>query len=94
MGLQYEVQKAVAENGGKLPFTFIQEAVENADVKYHQLSPSMRVCVIRLGNTNHEVIGVAQVLDAANDSEEIGNQVAFENAKNELWKVFGAIAIS
>ena len=92
MGLQFEVHQAIANNGGKLPISFINEEVDNATVIHTQLTPNMRVCVIRL-ESGHEVIGVAQVLDAANDVETIGQEVAFTNAKNELWKVFGAIAL-
>lgn len=40
----------------------------------------------------HEVLGLAQVLDSANDVEEIGNAVALANAKNSLWPVIGSIA--
>ena len=87
------VQLAVSNNGGKLPFSFIEAQVEAGTVTYTRLTPNMRVCVIRL-ESGHEVIGVAQVLDAANDVEEIGNSVALQNAPNELWKVFGAIALA
>lgn len=93
MGLYTEVQEAVATNGGKLPPSFIMEQVDSATVTYTHLTPNMRVCVIRLVS-GHEVIGVAQVLNAANDVEAIGNSVAYDNAVNELWKVFGAIALS
>ena len=87
------VARAIANNGGKLPYEFIKEQVAKAAVTYTQLTPNMRVCLIRL-TSGHEVIGVAQVLDAANDVEEIGNSVALQNATNELWKVFGAIALA
>ena len=93
MGLYSEVHEAVEANGGKLPNSFVLEQVDAAKVTYTHLTPNMRVCVIRLA-AGHEVIGVAQVLDAANDVEAIGNSVAFDNAVNELWKVFGAIALS
>lgn len=93
MSLHFEVQAAVSGNEGKLPVSFINNQLELATITYTQLTPNMRVCVIHL-QSGHEVIGVAQVLDAANDVEAIGNEVAFTNAKNELWKVFGAIALS
>ena len=87
------VASAIASNGGRLPYSFIQEQVAKATVTYTHLTPNMRVCVIRLVS-GHEVIGVAQVLDASNDVEKIGNEVALTNATNELWKVFGAIALA
>lgn len=91
--LYHEVKEAVASNNGKLPAAFIDKQVEAGTTTYTHLTPNMRVCVIRL-QSGHEVIGVAQVLDSNNDVEEIGNSVAFTNAKNELWKVFGAIALA
>jgi len=41
-----------------------------------------------------EVVGYARVIDPKNDVEELGNNVAFENAKNELWNVCGSIALA
>ena len=87
------VARAIANNEGRLPPSFIMEQAEAATVTYTRLTPNMRVCVIRLVS-GHEVIGVAQVLDANNDVEAIGNSVAYDNAVNELWKVFGAIALA
>jgi len=91
--LHSDVLAAVATNGGKLPYSFIESQVAAGTVTYTHLTPNMRVCVIHL-QSGHEVIGVAQVLDAANDVEEIGNDVALANATDELWKVFGAIALA
>jgi len=85
--------EAIAGNGGKLPFHFIQSQVAQGTVTHTHLTPNMRVCVIRL-LTGHEVIGIAQVLDAANDVEALGQEVALTNATNELWKVFGAVALA
>lgn len=86
-----ELQTALNSNDGKIPFTFIQDQIAAGTTTYTHLTPNMRVCVIRLAS-EHEVIGVAQVLDSKNDVEELGNQVALQNATNELWKVFGSIA--
>ncbi len=80
-------------NDNKISKYFLDQEIANVEtqVLFSQLTPSMRTCVIKL-STGHEVIGYAQVLDAANDIESMGNQVAFDNAKNELWKVYGSIA--
>lgn len=80
-------------NGGKIPYEFISELAEMSAPSHFHLTPNMRVCVLRLP-TGHEVIGVAQVLDSANDVESIGKEVAFENAKNELWKLCGTIVLA
>ncbi len=78
-------------NGGKISPDFIDNLAENADAIYLNPTPSMRICILKI-YSGHEVIGYAQVLDPKNDVEEIGNKVAYENAKNELWKVCGNIA--
>ena len=85
------LKKAMNTNDGKIPFEFIMKEVSTGTVIHNQLTPNMRVCVIRL-LSGHEVIGVAQVLDANNDVEEIGQGIAKERAIDELWKVFGSIA--
>jgi len=78
-------------NGGKISPDFIDNLAEHAEKIYLHPTPNTRICVLRI-YSGHEVVGVAQVLDAKNDVEEIGNRVAFDNAKNELWKVCGSIA--
>ncbi len=80
-------------NDNKISKYFLDQEIANrkTEILFDQLTPSMRTCVIKL-STGHEVIGYAQVLDATNDVEAMGNEVAFENAKNELWKVYGSIA--
>ncbi len=85
---QMILKKELDGNNGKIPFSFVQHMADIGETKFVQLTPNMRVCVITL-TTGHEVIGVAQVLDAKNDVEEIGNSVAYENAVNELWKLEG-----
>jgi hypothetical protein len=93
MSLYTDVKVALAANANKIPVTFINEQIEQSTVTFLKLTPNMRACIIRL-QSGHEVIGIAQVLDASNDVEEIGNSVAYDNAANELWKVFGAIALA
>ena len=93
MSLYTDVKTHVKSNAGKISVDFINEQVSAGTTTFAQLSPNMRVCLIRL-KSGHEVLGVAQVLDASNDNEIIGNEVAYTNAKEQLWKVFGAIALS
>lgn len=78
-------------NNNKLSKTFIDSIVATASVTYLKPTSNMRLCVLTLP-TGHEVLGKAQVLDAINDNEELGNQVAYNNAVNELWSLCGAIA--
>jgi len=93
MNLQLAIKAELESNGGKLSPLLLDKQVALGTVTHTQLTPNMRVCVIRL-QSGHEVIGIAQVLDAANDVQEIGESVAFTNARNELWEVFGAVALA
>lgn len=85
------IRANLAENSGKLSFPFIQSVAESGTTQYLHPTPNMRLCIISL-SSGHEVLGMAQVLDAANDVETIGNQVAYDNAIGELWNVCGSIA--
>lgn len=78
-------------NDGKLSKPFIDSVAATASVNYSRPTPNMRICVLTLPS-GHEVLGKAQVLDELNDIEELGNQVAYDNAVNELWAVCGTIA--
>lgn len=78
-------------NGGKISPDFINLAADNAEAIHIQPTANTRICVLKL-ETGHEVVGIAQVLDAANDVEATGKQIAFNRAKDQLWSVFGSIA--
>lgn len=91
MNLQQLIIEELSSNFNKISPTFINSIVSQSTTQYFQLTPNMRVCVITLP-TGHEVLGKAQVLDVANDVEEIGNKVALTNATNELWALVGTIA--
>jgi pimeloyl-CoA synthetase len=80
-------------NNGRISCDFIKNLAENAEVIYLHPTPRTRICVMTI-YSGHEVVGYARVLDPKNDVEEIGNRVAFENAKNELWNVCGSIALA
>ena len=84
---------ALANNGGKIPFKFIEDHLNDplTKVTHVQATKNTRICVITL-TTGHELVGFAQVLDAKNDVEATGQEVAYENAKENIWAVFGAIA--
>lgn len=88
---QEDIINELKEKNNRISSTFINNIAEKSEVKYFQLTPNMRVCVVTLP-TGHEVLGKAQVLDSNNDVEEIGNRVAYVNAVNEIWTMVGAIA--
>ena len=89
--LVQSLQQELTKTGNRITPAFIDSVLQASTITYHQLTPNMRVCVIKTP-TGHEVLGLAQVLDSANDVEEIGNAVALANAKNNLWPVVGSIA--
>ena len=85
------IEAQLIANNGKIGKDFINNLAEHAEVIHHQMTANTRVCVIKT-YSGHEVVGYSQVLDSDNDVEEIGQQVAFDNAKDKLWQVCGAIA--
>ena len=89
--LQQMIIDELAENSNKISPKFINNLVVMSSVQYLHPTPNMRLCIITL-HTGHEVLGKAQVLDASNDDEDIGNKVALTNAKNEIWALVGSIA--
>ena len=86
-----EIFKELKHTGGKISNDFIDRTAENATAHFAKIGQCTRVCVLEL-QSGHEVVGYSQVLDPLNDVEEIGNKIAFERAKDELWQVVGAIA--
>ena len=91
MNLQQSIIGELAENSNKISPAFINKIVAQSTIQYLKPTPNMRLCIITL-STGHEVLGKAQVLSAANDIEQIGNQVALTNATNEIWTLVGSIA--
>lgn len=85
------IKAELAANNGKLSYPFIRSVADSAATLYLHPTPNMRLCILTLP-TGHEVLGKAQVLNAANDIEELGNKVAYDNAVNELWALCGTIA--
>ena len=85
------IKLQLQENGGKISYEFIKNLAENAECIYLRPTQNMRLCILKI-YSGHEVLGMAQVLDAKNDMKDIGNKVAYDRAVNELWNVCGAIA--
>lgn len=85
------LEKALSENNNKIPLSFLEEQAKKAKVTYSKPTANTRVCVLTLPE-GHEVIGYSRVIDSVNDVASIGNKVAYNNAFNELWGVYGSIA--
>ena len=90
--LAYAIKEHIQENKGKISKDFIDNLAAGADVIYLHPTPRTRICIMTI-YSGHEVVGFSRVLDPKNDVEEIGNKVAYDNAKNELWDVCGSIAL-
>jgi len=80
-------------NGGKISPDFIDNLAANAE--YVWLHPTLRtrLCIMTI-YSGHEIVGKAQVLDADNDVKTIGEEVAFNDAKEQLWQICGSIALA
>jgi hypothetical protein len=91
--LALDIQKNRDENSGKLSYEFITKLAEESEIIYVHPSPRTRICILVL-ETGHEVLGYARVLNVENDDEELGNKVAFDRAKDELWALCGSIALA
>lgn len=91
MNLQQSIIDELKENSNKISPAFINNIVAQSSIQYLKPTPNMRLYIITLPS-GHEVLGKAQVLDASNDVEQLGNSVALTNATNELWALVGSIA--
>lgn len=56
--------------------------------EYHRLTATMTVCVLTLKN-GFEVLGQSACVDPANFNQEIGENIAFEDAFEKLWMLEG-----
>lgn len=89
--LQLRIKEDMEANNGKISPVLVDEIAHEAEVVYVHPTANTRICVLRL-QSGHEVVGIAQVLDAKNDVESIGNQIAYNRAKDQIWSVLGNIA--
>lgn len=59
------------------------------DVEYMRVSgTTITFCILTLEN-GFTVTGESACVDPKNFSSEIGNQIAYENAFNKIWKLEG-----
>ncbi len=88
-----DLQKELLENSGRISPSFVNKMLNDPEtgITHSKITPNTRVCVITL-TTGHELVGYAQVLDSKNDVELIGREVAYKNAKEQIWSVLGSIA--
>lgn len=88
-----DLKNAMEANGGKIPTSFIEGHLNHPKTMVTHVRPTKntRVCVITLA-TGHDLVGYATSIDAKNDVELVGQNVAYNNAKEHIWATFGSIA--
>ena len=83
--LEYEIQNK-GINAPRLTPAHIDSTIK--DISYHRLTDVLTVCVITLMN-GFTVTGESACASPENYNEEIGNKVAFENAREKIWMLEG-----
>lgn len=83
--LEYEI-KNKGLNAPRLTPAHIDSTIK--DISYHRLTDVLTVCVLTLMN-GFTVTGESACASPENYSEEIGNKVAFENAREKIWMLEG-----
>lgn len=84
-----EIEKRLVAKGAQAPRLtpdHINATIMSKD--YHVFDGKTTVCCLTLRNGYH-VIGVSSCVLKENFDPEIGKDVAFENARNEIWKLEG-----
>ena len=83
--LEYEIQNK-GLNAPRLTPAHIDSTIR--DISYHRLTDVLTVCVLTLMN-GFTVTGESACASPENFDEEIGNKVAFENAREKIWMLEG-----
>jgi len=85
--------KELKRNSGRISKDFVDNILNNSNTKvtHVKVTENTRVCVITL-ESGHELVGYSQVLDSKNDVVSIGEEVAYNNAKDKIWSILGSIA--
>ena len=83
--LEYEIQNK-GLNAPRLTPAHINSTIK--DIGYHRLTDVLTVCVLTLMN-GFTVTGESACASPENFDAEIGNKVAFENAREKIWMLEG-----
>ncbi len=59
-----------------------------SEVRFQKMSDTLTHCTIRLDN-RYQVTGESACVNAENYNKEIGEKIAYDNAFNKLWPLFG-----
>lgn len=83
--LEYEIQNK-GLNAPRLTPAHIDSTIN--DISYHRLTDVLTVCVLTLMN-GFTVTGESACASPENYNKEIGNKVAFDNAREKIWALEG-----
>ena len=81
-----DAQEAVANPGPRVTEDRINEVIKTVD--FFKLTQVMTVCVITLIN-GYEVLGKSACASPENFDAEIGKDLAFEDARQQIWHLEG-----
>lgn len=74
----------------KLTLDYIKSLIVNAE--YQRFGETLTVCVLTLQN-GFTVTGESACINADNFDEEIGKQVAYDDAVEKIWELEGYLAV-
>lgn len=83
------IEQQLQEKGLNAP-RLTPELIDNciAGKEFHRLTNVLTVCVITLKN-GFTVTGESACVSPANYNQEIGEQIAFKNAREKIWLLEG-----
>lgn len=80
-----EIDARAPKNGPRVTPQTLTDAIKHAE---YFRSDTLTVCVLTLWN-GFKVIGESACADPANFDEQLGKEIAFEKAKNQIWALEG-----
>jgi hypothetical protein len=85
-----ELYYAIASRPGeKVTKEYMESRIKHVTYLHHSASlPTLTVCAIILDNGYH-VLGESACVDPINFDPKIGQSLAYQNAFNKLWPLFG-----
>ena len=89
MSRDLEIEKEIQEKGLDAP-RLTPELIDSKikEKAFYKLTAKLTVCVITLQN-GFELTGESSCVSAGNYNQEIGEKIAFENARNKIWELEG-----
>ena len=87
--MEKEIEKEILDKGLIAP-RVTPERIDSviAEKSFHRLTGTLTVCVLTLKN-GFTVTGESACASPENFNEEIGNKIAFSNAREKIWALEG-----